>query len=219
MSYIFLILLLISTVFFWWGIISPKSLSKAGKRDITRKEAGLGFGILSFLCLVLIGVTAPPTPQASHSTDQTVRVSETKKEASPKQQPQKKQPVLSKEAVAENHAIPFTKATVEDPNLTKGATRIVTAGADGVKTLTYEVVYQDGVEQSKTLVSEAVTSQPVTEVTAIGLYVKPAPQPVSRPAPTPATGGASAICRDGTLSYSQNRRGTCSHHGGVAQWL
>lgn len=31
--------------------------------------------------------------------------------------------------------------------------------------------------------------------------------------------GASAICRDGTYSYSRNRRGTCSHHGGVAVWL
>lgn len=31
--------------------------------------------------------------------------------------------------------------------------------------------------------------------------------------------GASARCRDGTYSFSQNRRGTCSHHGGVADWL
>lgn len=31
--------------------------------------------------------------------------------------------------------------------------------------------------------------------------------------------GASAQCRDGTYSFSQNRRGTCSHHGGVANWL
>jgi len=31
--------------------------------------------------------------------------------------------------------------------------------------------------------------------------------------------GASAQCRDGTYSFSQSRRGTCSHHGGVAQWL
>jgi hypothetical protein len=30
--------------------------------------------------------------------------------------------------------------------------------------------------------------------------------------------GASARCRDGTYSFSQNRRGTCSHHGGVAEW-
>ncbi|MEK7605785.1 MAG: DUF3761 domain-containing protein [Patescibacteria group bacterium] len=31
--------------------------------------------------------------------------------------------------------------------------------------------------------------------------------------------GATAICGDGTYSFSQSRRGTCSHHGGVSQWL
>lgn len=31
--------------------------------------------------------------------------------------------------------------------------------------------------------------------------------------------GASAQCGDGTYSFSQSRRGTCSHHGGVASWL
>lgn len=31
--------------------------------------------------------------------------------------------------------------------------------------------------------------------------------------------GACAICGDGTYSFSQNRRGTCSRHGGVATWL
>lgn len=31
--------------------------------------------------------------------------------------------------------------------------------------------------------------------------------------------GATAKCNDGTYSFSQHRRGTCSHHGGVAVWL
>ena len=31
--------------------------------------------------------------------------------------------------------------------------------------------------------------------------------------------GATALCRDGTYSFSGSRRGTCSHHGGVAKWL
>ena len=31
--------------------------------------------------------------------------------------------------------------------------------------------------------------------------------------------GATALCRDGTFSFSRTRRGTCSHHGGVARWL
>ena len=31
--------------------------------------------------------------------------------------------------------------------------------------------------------------------------------------------GASARCRDGSYSFSQHRSGTCSHHGGVAEWF
>ncbi|XIG79727.1 hypothetical protein C1N81_12540 [Streptomyces sp. SGAir0957] len=34
-----------------------------------------------------------------------------------------------------------------------------------------------------------------------------------------APAGASAQCNDGSYSYSAHRRGTCSHHGGVAVWL
>lgn len=31
--------------------------------------------------------------------------------------------------------------------------------------------------------------------------------------------GATAHCRDGSWSFSENHRGTCSHHGGVGRWL
>jgi hypothetical protein len=43
---------------------------------------------------------------------------------------------------------------------------------------------------------------------------------VHRPeqAPTAPT-GATAKCNDGSYSFSQHRSGTCSHHGGVAEWL
>jgi hypothetical protein len=64
---------------------------------------------------------------------------------------------------------------------------------------------------------------------------KPAPAPVQAPAatqPAPAThpaatgqntnpggpGGATAKCKDNTMSFSAHRSGTCSRHGGVAQW-
>lgn len=30
---------------------------------------------------------------------------------------------------------------------------------------------------------------------------------------------ATAQCRDGTYSFSRHRRGTCSGHGGVSNWL
>ncbi|MDB5580983.1 MAG: hypothetical protein JWR80_6159 [Bradyrhizobium sp.] len=62
----------------------------------------------------------------------------------------------------------------------------------------------------------------------------PAPHaaPAPRAAPAPAThapavgqntnpggpNGATAKCRDNTYSFSAHRSGTCSRHGGVAQW-
>lgn len=44
------------------------------------------------------------------------------------------------------------------------------------------------------------------------------PSPMRTPDNRPPA-GATARCRDGTFSFSQTRRGTCSHHGGVAEWL
>lgn len=42
---------------------------------------------------------------------------------------------------------------------------------------------------------------------------------VSRPYVAPSKpSGASAKCRDGSYSFSTHRSGTCSHHGGVAEW-
>ena len=66
------------------------------------------------------------------------------------------------------------------------------------------------------------TPQPATTAAAqpagaaAALPLAPAIQPV--PA-EPQPGQPTAICNDGTLSYSQHRRGTCSHHGGVREWL
>lgn len=31
--------------------------------------------------------------------------------------------------------------------------------------------------------------------------------------------GATAVCRDGTYSFSQHHQGTCSRHGGVSRWI
>jgi hypothetical protein len=36
---------------------------------------------------------------------------------------------------------------------------------------------------------------------------------------TTAPPGATALCNDGSYSFSKTHSGTCSHHGGVAKWL
>jgi Protein of unknown function (DUF3761) len=53
-----------------------------------------------------------------------------------------------------------------------------------------------------------------------GTYINSKGQTVKRPEScASAPQGATAQCRDGTYSFSRSRRGTCSHHGGVAKWL
>ena len=56
--------------------------------------------------------------------------------------------------------------------------------------------------------------------TSNGTYVNSKGQTVPRPENcSAAPKGATAQCRDGSYSFSQSRRGTCSHHGGVTKWL
>lgn len=52
-----------------------------------------------------------------------------------------------------------------------------------------------------------------------GTYTNTYGNEVPRPYYAPSIPvGASAKCRDGSYSFSQSRRGTCSHHGGVSTW-
>ena len=76
--------------------------------------------------------------------------------------------------------------------------------------------------QSSTTSSSGSTrpNQNQANCTNNGAYVNSKGQTVPRPENCSAPPkGATAQCRDGTYSFSQNRRGTCSHHGGVAKWL
>lgn len=138
------------------------------------------------------------------------------------------EPEVKTISVAET--IPFQSTSQDDGGLTKGVTRIAIAGKNGERTFTYKLTYIDGKEVKKDLVSQAVTTQPVNEVKKVGTYVAPRPASSNSgsgytnssgnyvPSPSSNPAGASAKCRDGTYSYSQSRRGTCSHHGGVAVW-
>ena len=51
-------------------------------------------------------------------------------------------------------------------------------------------------------------------------YVNSSGNVVHSPAKAPSVPpGATALCGDGSYSFSQHRQGTCSHHGGVSRWL
>ena len=63
--------------------------------------------------------------------------------------------------------------------------------------------------------SQAATSEGRGYINSQGESV---PSP-TRTADGKPPAGATAHCRDGTFSFSRTRQGTCSHHGGVAEWL
>ena len=70
--------------------------------------------------------------------------------------------------------VPFEHASVEDSSMAQGETVVTTPGRNGERTRTYRVTLIDGVESTRELVSDVVTTEPVTEVTAVGTYVEPA---------------------------------------------
>ena len=145
-------------------------------------------------------------------------------------------PTYTKEATV-SQSVPFTEQTVESGSLAKGETKVTQEGANGSKDIIYVVTYKGNKEISRQQKSEVVTKQSTAKITTVGTYVAPPAYtaPISCPngtytnsagnivcspysAPS-VPAGATARCSDGTYSYSQSRRGTCSHHGGVASWL
>ncbi|GGR11678.1 DUF3761 domain-containing protein [Deinococcus ruber] len=72
---------------------------------------------------------------------------------------------------------------------------------------------------SKSLLRLPISAPPALPASN-GTYTNVDGQQIQRPvAADSAPPGASAHCRDGTYSFSTHRRGTCSHHGGVDNWL
>jgi resuscitation-promoting factor RpfB len=70
--------------------------------------------------------------------------------------------------ITETEAIPFATETVRDAFIARGTTVVRIAGVPGVKTLTYEVTFSNGVQTGRELISEQVTRAPITQLIAVG---------------------------------------------------
>lgn len=139
--------------------------------------------------------------------------------------------VTTVQEVTESSTVPYESTTVEDSSMEQGSQVKVVNGENGETQTTYKVTYLDGKETSREAVKATITKAPINEVvhkgTKVsqpacqnGTYVNTSGTSVCSPyASSSAPAGATAKCSDGTYSFSQSRRGTCSHHGGVASWL
>lgn len=88
----------------------------------------------------------------------------------------------------------------------KRTRRLDSEGSNGTKRIC---------KKAGNVVSETVTKEPKPTTYKVYTYKY---KPFRPYAPAYSNYGPSAICGDGTYSYSSGR-GTCSWHGGVAQWL
>jgi hypothetical protein len=127
-------------------------------------------GILSIIVLAatVIACAAPGAPE-NLAADESSSSS-----AMPSPSPSATQTQM----VTETQEIPFTETTVNDATMLVGMTQIRTAGKNGVKTLTFEVTIVGGEVVDKKLISAEVTTEPVTQVVAVGTkQTAPAPPP------------------------------------------
>lgn len=182
--------------------------------------------VASILSFGTIGALAQPNTPTSVDTS-TAPVQQTKPT-----------PKTETKTVTSTESIPYTSSTIEDSNLDAGLTETRVSGVNGVRTITHEITLTDGIETARKEVSNTITTTAINEVIAKGTkqyqpqvqvqsepdcpngtYVNTYGNVVCSPYSSNSAAGASAQCEDGTYSFSQSRRGTCSGHGGVAVWL
>jgi uncharacterized protein YabE (DUF348 family) len=80
--------------------------------------------------------------------------------------------------VQQKTTIPQTTQTVRDDDLEMGESKVVTPGNNGERVSSYRVHYQNGIEQSRELLSTEVTKPAVAKVTHIGTKINYNANPV-----------------------------------------
>ncbi|MEP6853637.1 MAG: ubiquitin-like domain-containing protein [bacterium] len=84
-------------------------------------------------------------------------------------------------------AIPYETTTKKDPTARKGDTSVVREGREGLRRITYQLIYVDGKLVGKRQIGSVVLRQPVDQQEKVGTKNPPPPPP----APAPTSGGSS----------------------------
>lgn len=173
------------------GIIRPSLYGRFLKSYATRKRIFVGGMTVLVLLCVLIGVTEPASVKQKRIADEQSAQQKAQldqKVSTPVVAKAKKvAPVVTRKIETEEQPVPFASKTIQNSSIDKGMSVITTEGVNGTKTLTYQVTYTGGKRGERKLIKEEVTQEPVTQVTTVGTYVKPAPKPVATPAPSAAS--------------------------------
>ncbi|HZI97914.1 MAG TPA: ubiquitin-like domain-containing protein [Actinomycetales bacterium] len=88
---------------------------------------------------------------------------------------------LGTDELVEEKAVAFPTDERPTDELTEGEREVETPGRVGTRTITYAQVVADGQEVARTVVSDEVTAEPVTQVVLVGT-AEPEPEPPAAPA-------------------------------------
>lgn len=73
-----------------------------------------------------------------------------------------------KQTITQEEDVAYETQKIQDANREVGFKQIDTPGVNGKKTVTYEIVMQNGIEVSRTAIQSVVTKQPVKQVETVG---------------------------------------------------
>ena len=209
MAVVFVLLFFFSIIMIPVALIKPSFATK-GKVE-TRKKASLiyvALFVLSFFGIALNAPTPIPETQVAGEKIEASTKPETNTESNI-QVPQVQQFVETQTPE------PLPTATVKPTTIPK-PTIVPT-----IKPTPRPTAVPTIKPTPKPTIAPTIAPAPKLEVSApCGTYTNSAGNEVPSPCDYDSVpSGATAECKDGTYSFSQSRRGTCSGHGGVAQWL
>lgn len=191
MTIVFGLLFLLSLIALPIGLIKPAWIIR--RDGVSRKKFGLGMVGIIVSLFILIGVTAP---------------------------------VPSKEVkgTSVSNVSPTATPVSETSSVESDSVNLAASSAPTITTVVTPTLEPTKVTPPSLAPTRIKTPTPTNESVSVSnkTYVNSAGQTVQSPSYTKdgsVPAGASAKCGDGTYSFSQSRRGTCSHHGGVARWL
>ncbi len=190
------VLLFIIVVLGICGLIDPQFMTNLFRKSklMSRKQISIPLIAIVIVGIVLISAVAPNSTKTIHTQEASSNIANSTSA-----------PKVTIKQITETQSIPFTTTNENDNSLDQGQTKVEQNGVDGVETQIYKITYANGIQISKTLMSQSVTTQPVNEVVAIGTYV--APPPVSTPSVAPAPAPSTSSC------YPLSDEGTCYEPG------
>ena len=94
-------------------------------------------------------------------------------------------------------SVPFTTVQRDNSSMTRGSTRTVRAGRDGVRSVTYKVFFRNGHVTGRKVLSQHVLRAPVAQIVAVGTKAPAPPAPATNYASGSSVWDAIAQCESG----------------------